>query len=139
VSIRGIGDLAPEIRLTDLDGEPRSLAAMRGDKTLVLFWNPECGFCQQMLPDLQAWEAGRTASDPRLFLVSGGSVEANRRLNLRSPIVLDPTFSTGSAFGATGTPSGVLVDAKGLVASSVASGAQAVFALIGAPGPQPRR
>lgn len=134
--LRGLGDQAPEIRLTDLDGEPRSLTAMRGDKTLVLFWNPGCGFCQQMLPELQAWEASRSASDPRLFVISDGSIEANRQLNLRSPIVLDPTFSTGAAFGATGTPSGVLIDAKGRVASSVAAGAPAVFALIRGPGPQ---
>jgi hypothetical protein len=49
---------------------------------------------------------------------------------LRSPIVLDPGFSAGSAFGATGTPSAVLVDAAGTIASGVAVGAPNVFALL---------
>ena len=50
-------------------------------------------------------------------------------MGLRSPVLLDQGFSVGSAFGASGTPSAVLVDAKGNIASDVAVGAQAVLAL----------
>ncbi len=46
-------------------------------------------------------------------------------------MVLDQQFSTGQAFGATGTPSAVLVDAEGRVASEIGVGAQAVLALAG--------
>jgi len=42
---------------------------------------------------------------------------------------LDQQFSVGRAFGASGTPSGVLVDAKGKIASGVAVGAPAVLEL----------
>jgi hypothetical protein len=38
----------------------------------------------------------------------------------------------GQAFGASGTPSGVLVDAQGKVASDIAVGAPAVMELAGA-------
>ena len=31
--------------LPDLFGRPVSLASFRGSKTLLLFWNPGCGFC----------------------------------------------------------------------------------------------
>ena len=41
---------APEVKLPDLEGNTVELADFRGEKTLVLFWNPGCGFCQQMLP-----------------------------------------------------------------------------------------
>ena len=45
---------------------------------------------------------------------------------------LDDGFAAGSAFGATGTPSAVLVDERGRIASPVAVGAPEVLALVGA-------
>jgi len=45
-----IGEPAPPLRLPDLAGRTINLAGYRGAKTLVLFWSPTCGFCQQMLP-----------------------------------------------------------------------------------------
>jgi len=44
-------------------------------------------------------------------------------------VVLDQDFRTARLFGASGTPSAVLVDAEGRIASAVAVGAQEVFAL----------
>jgi thiol-disulfide isomerase/thioredoxin len=108
-----------------LEGVP----AFRGHETLVLFWNPGCGFCQRMLPDLKRWEDAETPGVPRLVVVSTGEVEANRAMGLRSPLVLDDGFAAGRAFGAGGTPSAVLVVAAGRIASPVAVGAQAVMAL----------
>ena len=124
-----IGEPAPAIKLNDLDGRQVSLAASRGTKTLVVFWNPGCGFCNRMLDDLKAWEAKPPKGAPKLLVVSTGSVDDNRAMGLRSPVLLDQGFSVGSAFGASGTPSAVLVDAKGNIASDVAVGAQAVLAL----------
>jgi peroxiredoxin/uncharacterized membrane protein YphA (DoxX/SURF4 family) len=124
-----VGSLAPEVTLPGLDGESRSLTDFRGESTLVLFWNPHCGFCNRMLDDLKAWEAEAPADGPRLLVVSAGSVEDNRAMGLRSTVVLDQGFVTGRAFSAGGTPSAVLVDAEGKLASGVAVGADAVLAL----------
>jgi hypothetical protein len=68
---------------------------------------------------------------PRLLVVSHGTVEANRAMGFRSPVVLDQTLDTGRAFGASGTPSAVLVDRKGNVASELAVGSPAVLQLAG--------
>ena len=73
--------------------------------------------------------AGPPAGTPRLLVVSTGSVEENRALGLRSPVVLDSAMSLGQQFGAMGTPMAVLLDAEGRVASDVAAGAAAVLAL----------
>ena len=56
----------------------------------------------------------------------------NRKMGLHSPVVLDQSFSAGSAFGASGTPSAILVDEEGKVASELRVGAPGVFALAGA-------
>jgi peroxiredoxin/uncharacterized membrane protein YphA (DoxX/SURF4 family) len=127
-----IGEEAPEVMLPDLEGHTVELADFRGEETLMLFWNPGCGFCQQMLPDLKKWEAAPPEDAPRLLVVSAGSQEANREQGLSSTVVLDQNFATGRAFGASGTPSAVLVDTEGKVASGVAVGAPAVWELAGA-------
>jgi peroxiredoxin/uncharacterized membrane protein YphA (DoxX/SURF4 family) len=126
-----LGEPAPPIKLQDLSGKSVALEDFRGEKTLVLFWNPGCGFCQQMLPDLKAWESGAPQGAPRLLVVSAGSEEANRQMGLRSPVVLDQQFAVGRAFGAAGTPSAVIVDEEGRIASGVAVGAPAALELVG--------
>jgi peroxiredoxin/uncharacterized membrane protein YphA (DoxX/SURF4 family) len=127
-----VGEEAPQVKLPDLDGNTVELADFRGQQTLVVFWNPGCGFCQQMLPELKQWESEAPESAPRIVVVSAGSEEANKQMGLTSPVLLDQSFATGRAFGASGTPSAVLVDAKGKVASEVAVGAPGVLELAGA-------
>jgi uncharacterized membrane protein YphA (DoxX/SURF4 family)/thiol-disulfide isomerase/thioredoxin len=124
------GDPAPAVRLRDLDGD--EVDVRWTGPTVVLFWSPDCGFCQQMLPGLRAWEAARPADGPALVVISAGSIEDNRALALTSPVLLDDVFAVGHAFGASGTPQAVLVDAGGAIASPLATGADAVRDLLGA-------
>jgi peroxiredoxin/uncharacterized membrane protein YphA (DoxX/SURF4 family) len=124
-----IGSPAPSVRLPDLAGNLVDLAGFRGQPVLLLFWNPGCGFCRQMLGDLRTWEATRNQDMPQLLVVSGGPVEANQAMGLRAAVVLDPGFASGQAFGAHGTPSAVLIDGEGRIASGLAVGGQAVLAL----------
>ena len=69
---------------------------------------------------------------PKLVFVSAGTEEVNRQMGLASTVVLDQQFSVGRTFGASGTPSAMLVDAEGKIASEVAVGAPAVLQLAGA-------
>ena len=127
-----VGEPAPEVKLADLEGKIVELEDFRGEETLLVFWNPGCGFCQQMLPEIKQWEEDRPEAAPELLFVSAGAEEANRDMKLSSPVLLDQNFATGRAFGASGTPSAVLVDAEGRIASEVAVGAPAVLSLAGA-------
>lgn len=92
-------------------------------------WNPDCGFCTQMLPDLKRWEEGASTDSPQLVVVSAGTAEKNRAMGLRAPILLDQTFAAGRAFYVRGTPAAALINAKGLIASRIAGGSDAVFEL----------
>ena len=127
-----IGEPAPEVKLADLQGTTVELKDFKGQETLVLFWNPGCGFCQQMLPEIKHWEENRPEGAPKLLFVSAGTEEANREMRLTSPVILDQQFAVGRAVGASGTPSAVLVDAEGKIASQVAVGAPAVMELASA-------
>lgn len=124
-----IGETAPELKLPDLDGRTIDLADHQGTRTMVLFWNPGCGFCQRMIDDLKAWEHKPPKGAPKLLVVSSGSVDETRAIGFRSPVVLDPSFSAGTSFGADGTPAAIIIDARGKVASALALGAPAVMEL----------
>ena len=127
-----IGEPAPDFSLPDLAGKTVKLSDFRGKSTLLLFWRPSCGFCARMLPDLKAWEENRSNGAPKLLVVSTDSVADNKKMGLRSPVVLDKSgISIGGKFGAGGTPMAVLVDAEGKIASELAAGAPEVLELAG--------
>jgi methylamine dehydrogenase accessory protein MauD len=127
-----VGETAPPLKLPDLSGKSIELSDFRGSETLVLFWSPTCGFCNEILDDLRALEDNSPVGMPKLLVVSTGTVEANEAMGLSSPVVLDEGFNAGQAFGAPGTPCAVLVDAEGNVASEVVEGPSEVLELAGA-------
>jgi thiol-disulfide isomerase/thioredoxin/uncharacterized membrane protein YphA (DoxX/SURF4 family) len=132
-----IGSPAPEVSLPNLSGETVTLAQFKGEPTALLFWNPGCGFCQRMLPELKAWEESPPEGAPKLLVVSTGEAERNAEMGLKSPVVLDAGFNTGRAFGASGTPSALLVNANGEIATGIAVGAPGVLGLLRGDAPAP--
>jgi peroxiredoxin/uncharacterized membrane protein YphA (DoxX/SURF4 family) len=128
-----VGAAAPSFVLPDLYGHLVKLDDLQGGQTLLLFWNPNCGYCAAMLPELRDWETLSSSERARLLIISTGDVEANRALGLSSQIVLDENFTVGREFGIGGTPMAVLVDAQGKIASSIAAGAPAFWKLVGRP------
>ena len=124
-----IGAAAPTIKLKDADGSDVSIGGASAKKSLLLFWSPTCGFCKRMVEDLKAWEKKAPASAPDIYLITSGSADENRAQGLKATILLDESFSTGRTFGANGTPSAILLDEAGKVASEVVVGAPAVLDL----------
>src|SRR5947207_11798286 len=49
-----LGTEAPAFELADLAGERTSLAQYRGQPSLLIFFNPACGFCRELAPKLAA-------------------------------------------------------------------------------------
>jgi thiol-disulfide isomerase/thioredoxin len=127
-----VGAEPPSLDLRDPSGEPVQLSVPDRD-TLVLFWNPGCGFCQRMLDDVRSFEQSPPPGAPRLVVISTGSASENEAQGLAAPVALDTAFAAGAAFGTTGTPSAILVDRHGRVASGLAVGATQVMALANAP------
>jgi thiol-disulfide isomerase/thioredoxin len=130
-----IGSPVPALTLPDLAGNKVRLGDLLGQQTLLLFWNPGCGYCNRMLPDLKQWETAHNGNAPRLVLLTAGTAEQNRAMGLSSTVLLDPSHSAVQVFGAGGTPSALLLDAGGKVASNLAMGADAIFALVGGKAP----
>lgn len=114
-----VGEKAPEIRLPGIDGKAIGLGDFRGRAAALLFWDPDCGFCQKMLPQLREWDSRRPAGAPDLVFVSRGAPNAHRDLNVRATVLLDDGFVAFEKFGVQGTPTGILLDAEGRVASNL--------------------
>jgi thiol-disulfide isomerase/thioredoxin len=125
-----VGAKLPELLLATLDGGTASLASVVDGPTVALFWNPHCGYCQSMRDDLLAWERDTPADAPGLVVISSGDVEDTRADGFTSAVLLDDAFEAGNAFGANGTPMGVLLAADGTIATQVVAGADAVLELL---------
>lgn len=126
-----LGTQAPTVQLPDVNGDILDLASLRGRSVLLLFWDTGCGYCKRMLPDLKQWEGSEhTELAPQLVIVSNGSPDASSAMGLRAPILHARDRTTGHAFGAMGTPSAILLDGDGRIASALETGAPAIWRLL---------
>ena len=159
-----VGTLTPEFDLPDLTGERRTLVQFRAQPLLLVFFNPDCGFCRDLAPKLAALEPrssrreeahtpGLQRADQSLFtsaaanarplvlVITTGDAEKNRQFfgehKITSPVLLQKDSAVATAYQANGTPTGYLVNAEGKIASKLAVGAEALLALANAPVPRP--
>ncbi len=134
-----LGTVAPDFELPDLSGARRKLSEFRGQNVLLVFFNPQCGYCTKMAADLAALptDGGNQRAVP--VVVSTGDAEENcglvERYGIRCPILLQAQMEVAAMFGATGTPMGYRIDGAGRIASELAVGAEPLLRLAIAPAP----
>jgi peroxiredoxin len=123
----------PSFRLPDLSGKPVGLEDFQGRRVLLVHWDPACGFCRQVAPELASLQEGLRRRLTELVLVSRGDPESNRGVaaehGLACPILLQPEGPPVEAFARLGTPVAYLLDEKGRVAKPLALGAEEVTEL----------
>lgn len=123
-----IGTEAPDLEWRDLDGGLVSLRQLRGRPVTMIFWDPQCGFCRRLAPELRAWR--RSHEDRQMIVISNGTDEENRELALDCTVLTETGFQTGALFGVGGTPSGIALDSEGKVAAPAAVGGVALMDLL---------
>jgi thiol-disulfide isomerase/thioredoxin len=126
-----VGSELPDLRLSRTDGSEVELRHAVEHDSVLLFWNPSCGFCRSLHEDLRAWEASPPEGAPALVVVSAGEPFAVKAEGFASEVLLDPEWTASSALGADGTPMAVLVSADGRIASGIVAGGPAVLELLG--------
>lgn len=125
-----IGQAAPElagerdgqqVTLTDLDGAPVSLAALRGHPVWVNFWASWCPPCQQETPVLRDLYRDHADGGLRMIGVSvqEASPEEVRRYvatyDVPYTVAFDGTSAVFQAWRGFGLPTHYLLDAQGVV------------------------
>jgi peroxiredoxin len=132
-----LGTAAPEFELPDLAGQMHKSSEFRGRDVLLIFFNPQCGFCTKMVADLAALPIDGANGRAVPVVVTTGNAEANRRLveqhGIRCVVLLQKEMEVASQYRAQGTPMGYRIDAEGKFASELAVGAEPLLQLAAAP------
>lgn len=124
-----LGEPAPPFRLPSLAGGEVDLQEFGGALALLIFWSPTCPWCRKLAPELRAWERSDGGAATRTLILTTGSRDVNEGQGFLSPILLDEGGLVARAYGSTGTPGAILVDAEGNIASQIAEGGDSVMEL----------
>lgn len=124
-----VGMQVPLTHFTSLDGEAVVHTKM-GKRCLILFWSGACLHCAELRAAVERWHAG-LGNETRLVVICSSRRIDDCRRSFHAPVIHDPRFEVGRAFGALGTPSALFLDEKGAVGSPVAVGTAAIVRLIG--------
>jgi peroxiredoxin len=127
------GSTAPDFELPDLFGKTMSLSHWRGRRLLLIFFNPQCGFCANMAAGLAALKADGSDGRPMPVLITTGDAEVNRRFmeqhGIRCPVLVQHKDEVSSRYRAGGTPMGYLLDEDGKIAMPLIVGGEDLLAL----------
>ena len=109
---------APDFTLTNREGQPVSLAELKGEVVLINFWATWCGPCRKEMPLLEDIYQRYSRLG---FTLLGVNVEehsrdADRFLSetpVSFPILFDPANQVSQLYDVAAMPSTVLVDRNG--------------------------
>lgn len=73
-----IGAKAADLEMLNIDGKPTSLYNQKGEYTIVVFWDPNCGHCKEEVPRLDSiYKASWKAHGVKMFGVLSGDSKEN--------------------------------------------------------------
>ncbi len=121
-----IGTPVARMLLSAADGTPTDLSLVAGetDLTLLVFWRADCPHCQQLAPMVRAWRDGLDPDRIQVIAITPGDPTAVAMLGISDRTLADPDHAAHDRFGAIGSPSGILLDRQGRVASGLVAGAR---------------
>jgi peroxiredoxin len=127
------GTAAPRFELPDLAGGKVSLAEQRGRRVLLVFSDPDCGPCDELLPELARLDRERCTDGLAVLMVSRGALEENRRkaevFGIEFPVVLQSGWKLSKKYGIFATPVAFLIDEEGVIERDVARGRSEILSL----------
>jgi cytochrome c biogenesis protein CcmG, thiol:disulfide interchange protein DsbE len=111
---------APDVELTDLAGNPVSLADYHGKVVLLNNWTTWCPPCREEMPVLKAYHDEHTNQNFSIIAVDAGEPAADVRryaeaAGLSFPVWLDPDMDVIRLFRNNGLPSSYVIDENGTV------------------------
>ena len=116
----GVGDLAPDLDLPDVDGAVRSFGDLAGHKRVLVTWASWCG-CRHELAAWQAIQDELADEGLAVFSVALDARPEDSRPWIEAaapeyPVVVDTAHVTAERYGITNVPSVVWVDEEGRIA-----------------------
>lgn len=103
---------------------------MRAKPVLFFFVSPSCAPCAALLPEIESWQNDLKEKLDIVFVSSGTARENAAKFGESHEVLLQKDREIALLFGALWTPSAVLVNADGTIASRLATGDAAIRELI---------
>jgi thiol-disulfide isomerase/thioredoxin len=112
------GRPAPDLKLSDMDGNATDLARLRGRWVMVHFWAGWCGPCRKEMPTLARMSAALPGDRLALLLVNTAETDDEvfaflSSVGLDTPSLLDRDGLTTKRWQPRGLPSSFIVDPEG--------------------------
>jgi thiol-disulfide isomerase/thioredoxin len=123
-STPGIGRVAPDFKLSSLDGQSVSLSDFRGRPVLINFWATWCGPCRYEMPFLQQVYEDAVWVEKGLVVLAVDIGESPVTVKdfvefygLTFPVLLDINQKVKLEYNVRNIPTTFLVDADGVIQS----------------------
>ncbi len=115
-----VGRAAPDFELTRTDGATVSLADLRGEPAVIVFWTAWCPACKEEAPRINKLAE---RYEPRGVRVLGINIQDSlarveggiKDFGIRYEVARDADASVARRYSVTGTPTIVFLDRKGVV------------------------
>lgn len=109
------GDIAPEFKSKNIQGQPFSLFDIKGKKILIHFWADWCSECRAEFPKLEAAYQKYKKDNFEIIAVNVGQSEKHVKsfvdeFNLAFPMLLDEKSEIAKQYGIRGLPTNFFVD-----------------------------
>ncbi len=115
-----IGQLAPEFKLTGLDGSEISSTDIAGKPAVLVFWTAWCPRCKEEAPHINQLVAEFESKGVKVVGINIGEGEARvkegvKDFGIQYQIVRDADTSVSRTYKVIGTPTIVFLDKRGAV------------------------
>jgi uncharacterized membrane protein YphA (DoxX/SURF4 family)/peroxiredoxin len=129
-----LDSVAPPFELPAYDGGTRSLEQLLdyGKPVLLIFTSPNCNPCVVLFQEIKAWQHAHSER-LTIALISLGTIKenfVNVARNRIGHVLLQEKREVGEKYGAFATPTAVLINTEGRIASHVAAGADEIRQLL---------
>ena len=129
-----VAALAPDFELTAYVGGTVSLKELLayGKPLLLIFTNPTCGPCVILFEEIKEWQQAHR-EQLTIALISFGTIKenfVNVARNSLGQVLLQREREVAEKYGADVTPTAVVVDGEGKIASPLAAGADEIRGLL---------
>lgn len=126
--------IAPAFELAAYAGGSTSLTDLlaHGKPLLLIFTSPNCGSCVKLFEEIKKWQESHSRQ-LTIALISIGTIKenfVNVARNSLGQVLLQEKREVAEKYGANVTPTAVVVNIRGRIASPVAAGAEEIRNLL---------
>ncbi|WP_440896351.1 redoxin domain-containing protein [Amphibacillus sp. Q70] len=115
-----IGNIAPDFRLTTLNGEETALSDYRGSRVMINFWATWCPPCRAEMPDMEEFYQN---TDIEILAVNLTETESDinqiqqfvDEYDLTFPILLDEVIEVAAIYAIQPIPTSFMIDSEGII------------------------